>query len=271
MAGVMTAVARDASLPLEQHVLRCSAALDVHGHLVVLVPPDASDPARRRLHTVRSVLAADRMALIPVGLPPLATALLAEQLRQLSATDLGPGVLAGAAPLLAHYFYAGALLGSVARLDRVNVSVGSHLKSLIPGRQFAVAATPEPRVVEATERDVLPGPAYPTHLTVAASGSFDTSWIHGPLARAWRPQHVRDVAAPEDCAHWWGTSRVAEFTAHIADPGVLYQLVTSVRRTSCRWCALEIIGDRCLFCSTRVENQAVRPDVRTDEPMDRRR
>jgi hypothetical protein len=47
-----------------------------------------------------------------------------------------------------------------------------------------------------------------------------------------------------------------EFTAYIGDVGMLYQLVTSVRRDTCTWCGLEVIGDQCLFCATRIGERA---------------
>lgn len=251
MPSVITVTSDDLAVPLEEQVIRTSAALDAHGHLVALAPPDPTDPARRRLHTVRSALEADRIAIVPVTLPPLACALLAEQLRQLAGTDLGPGVLAGAARLLSYYLHSGALLSSVAKLDRVPVSVGTHVKSLVPGRHFAVLAHPEPYLAEADPDKVPPGPGYQTQLAIAGQG-LDPGWITGPLATAWRSQHLREVPLPVDSARWWGTSRMVEFTAYIADVGMLYQLVTSVRRDTCTWCGLEVIGDQCLFCATRL-------------------
>jgi hypothetical protein len=251
MPSVITVTADDLALPLEEQVMRTSAALDAYGHIVALAPADPADPARRRLHTVRSALEADRIAIVPTELPPLGRTLLGEQLRQLAGTDLGPGVLAGAARLLTYYLHSGALLASVARLDRVPVSVGTHVKSLVPGRHFAVLAHPEPYLDEADPARVPPGPGYQTQLAVAGKG-VDPAWITGPLAAAWRSQHLREVPAPPDAAAWWGTSKLVEFTAYIADVGMLYQLVTSVRRDTCTWCGLEVIGDQCLFCATRL-------------------
>ncbi|MFC4032721.1 hypothetical protein ACFO3J_14670 [Streptomyces polygonati] len=258
MPSVITVTADDLALPLEDQVISTSAALDTHGHIVALAPADPADPARRRMHTVRSALEADRIAIVPIGLPPLATTLLAEQLRQLAGTDLGPGVLAGAARLLSYYLHSGALLGSVAKLDRVPVSVGSHVKSLVPGRNFAVLAHPEPYLAEAGPDQLPPGPGYQTQLAMAGTG-VDPGWITGPLAAAWHAQHLREVPLPADSAKWWGTSRLIEFTAYIADVGMLYQLVTSVRRDTCTWCGLEVIGDQCLFCGTRIGERANPP------------
>ncbi len=251
MPSVITVTSDDLALPLEEHVMLVSAALDAYGHVVALAPAEPTDPARRRMHTVRSALEGERIAIVPLNLPPLARTLLGEQLRQISGTDLGPGVLAGAARLLPYYLHSGALLASVSKLDRVPVGVGSHVKSLVPGRHFAVLAHPEPYLGEADPDRVPPGPGYQTQLAVAGKG-VDPGWVTGPLASGWRTQHVRELPLPPDSARWWGTSRLVEFTAYIADVGMLYQLVTSVRRDTCTWCGLEVIGDQCLFCAARI-------------------
>ncbi|WP_335980770.1 hypothetical protein [Streptomyces sp. CA2R106] len=268
MPSVITVTADDLALPLEEHVVRTSAALDAHGHLIALAPAEADDPARRRMHTVRSALEGDRIAIVPLTLPPLARTLLGEQLRQLSGTDLGPGVLAGAARLLSYYLHSGALLASVSKLDRVPVGVGSHVKSLVPGRHFAVLAHPEPYLGEADAAHVPPGPSYATQLAVAGSG-LDPGWVAGPLAAGWQTQALREVPLPADSARWWGTSRLVEFTAYIADVGMLYQLVTSVRRDTCTWCGLEVIGDQCLFCATKVGERTTPARHAAARPPDR--
>jgi len=251
MPSVITVTSDDLAQPLEEQVARISAALDAYGHIVALAPAEADDPARRRLHTVKSALEADRLAIVPLGLPPLARTLLGEQLRQLTGTDLGPGILAGAARLLSYYLHSGALLGSVSKLDRVPVSVGSHVKSLVPGRHFAVIAHPEPYLGQAEPDAIPPGPGYQTQLAVAGKG-VDAGWVTGALASGWHTQHRREVPLPPDSARWWGTAKLVEFTAYIGDVGMLYQLVTSVRRDTCTWCGLEVIGDQCLFCATRL-------------------
>ncbi|EME98916.1 hypothetical protein J7W19_20565 [Streptomyces mobaraensis NBRC 13819 = DSM 40847] len=236
--------------PLETAVAQASVLLDQCGHLVV-VHSDALPAAYvRRLHTVRAVLESERIALLPVALPPLAVGVLARQLRQLSLSDLGPGVLASATRLLAHYIYAGAQLASVARFDRVPVGLGPHLTSLLPGVRFGVLVNPAPRLVR-PGGDGVPGPAYPTRLTVAREGPRRAEdWVTDVLAPEWRVEGVQEVSPlPAESVHWWGTRRAVEFAAAIPDPSILYQLISSVRREECRWCGLELIGDRCGFCA----------------------
>ncbi|WP_234376980.1 hypothetical protein [Streptomyces sp. TP-A0356] len=232
---------------LEQSLNGMHALVEQYGYVIALHSGSVDDPAVQRLHTVRSVLESDRIALLGIDLPPLGLALLAQQLRQLSVCDFSPGVLASSARLLAHYIYAGALLGSVARLDRVPVPLTSHAKSWVPSAQFAVLAHPRPQLVRVGQEE-LPGPEFRTRMLVAA-GQPPSDWVTASLAPAWRVQGVATVPLPEESARWWGTDRLVEFAAGLPDVSVLYQLVSSVRRVLCHWCGLELIGDRCGFCA----------------------
>ncbi|WP_031506416.1 hypothetical protein, partial [Streptomyces megasporus] len=237
--------------PLDAALAETHRLLEQHGYLVVLYPSSVPAAFVRRLHTVRSVLESDRIALLGVDLPPLATAVLARQLSQLSLCDFSPGVLGASARLLAHYIYGGALLNSVARLDQVPVSLTEHAKSWMPGTQFAVLACPAPQLVRVGGDDFLAGPEFATHLTVAP-GRLASDWVTGTLAPRWRVRGTEETRLPADSPRWWATGRLIEFAAAIRDVSVLYQLVGSVRREECHWCGLELIGDRCAFCSAPV-------------------
>ncbi|GGU36697.1 hypothetical protein [Streptomyces lavendofoliae] len=233
---------------LDAAVAATQILVEQHGHVVALYP--ASLPARheRRLHTVRSVLESDRIALLRMDLPPLGVAVLVRQLRQLSVCDFQAGVLASAARLLSHYVYAGALLNTVARLDRVPVGLRSHAKSWVPGSQFAVLANPAPRLIKVGTGEQLTGPEFATHL-VLARGQSASEWVTESLAPAWRVQGIAENALPAESPKWWGTGKLVEFAAFLPDISVLYQLVASVRREICSWCGMDLIGDRCGFCS----------------------
>ncbi|MBE1599800.1 hypothetical protein H4687_005929 [Streptomyces stelliscabiei] len=236
---------------LEASLFGMHALIEQHGYVIAL--HSASDPAAltRRLHTVRSVLESDRIALLGVDLPPLGLALLAQQLRQLSACDFSPGVLASSVRLLAHYIYAGALLGSVAKLDRVPVTLRSHAKSWLPGARFAVLANPKPQLVriDTAGQEPLAGPEFATRLLVAQGPQPPSDWVTATLAQDWQVQGSLPVPLPEESVRWWGTGKLVEFAAGLSDVSVLYQLVSSVRRETCHWCGLELIGDRCGFCA----------------------
>ncbi len=243
--------------------------VDRHGYVIVVYSSAAPAAVVRRLHTVRSILESDRIALLRSDLPPLGLAALVRQLRQLSVCDLSAGVVASAARLLTHYIYAGALLNSVAKLDRVPVSLKSHAKSWVPGSQFGVMAHPSPQLVRIGPDTVLTGPEFGTWLLVA-QGQLQSDWVKATLAHSWQVQGLREVSLPAESARWWGTSKLIEFAAYLPDISVLYQLVTSVRRESCHWCGLERIGDRCVFCSATppvYENQTSAGGVLDQETL----
>ncbi|WP_246258604.1 hypothetical protein [Streptomyces typhae] len=242
---------------LEQALTEAHTLIENHGYVIVLCPASTPPTVLHRLHTIRSVLESDRIAIVRSELPPLGLSVLALQLRQLSICDFSPGVLACAARLLSHYIYAGALLGSVARLDRVPVTLQSHAKSWMPGSQFAVLATPRPELVKAGGKTggkaggddaLLAGPGFSTKM-LYATGQLASDWVVDTLAPAWNVQGCADVPLPAESARWWATGKLVEFAAAIPDISVLYQLVSSVRREDCRWCGLELIGDRCAFCA----------------------
>lgn len=239
---------------LDEALTETSAVLEHHGHLVVLYSSACPPEHIRRLHTLRGLLESGRIAILPLDLPPLGVAVVARQLRQLSLCDFSPGVLACAARLLAHYVHAGALLGSVSGLDRVQVDLRSHMKSWLPGAHFAVLANPEPQLLHVDRHSSeagLTAPGFATRLAVAR-GQLAGEWVGGVLAPAWRTQGVSEERLPAESARWWGTQKLIEFAAAIPDLSVLYQLVSSVRRENCRWCGLELIGDRCAFCAAPV-------------------
>ena len=236
--------------PLDDALTETSAVLEHHGHLVVLYSSACPPEHVRRMHTLRAVLESDRIALVPLPLPPLGVALLARQLRQLSLCEFTPGVLASAARLLSHYLHAGALLGSVSGLDRIEVDLRAHVKSWLPGAHFAVLAHPGPQLLHLDRHSTeagLPAPGFATELAVAR-GQLTSEWVTGALAPAWRVQGVFEARLPDESARWWGTQKLIEFAAAIPDVAVLRQLVASVRRAECGWCGLELLGDHCAFC-----------------------
>ncbi|MFI9078394.1 hypothetical protein ACIGW8_18240 [Streptomyces sioyaensis] len=238
-------------LPLDEALAETSAVLEHHGHLIALYSSACPSAHVRRLHTLRAVLESDRIAIVPVCLPPLGVAVLARQLRQLSLGDFSPGVLASAARLLTHYIHAGALLGNVSGLDHIEVDLRSHVKSWLPGVHFAVLAHPEPRLLQLDRHGSgagLPAPGFTTELALAR-GQFTGDWVTTTLAPAWQVQGVSEARLPDESTRWWGTRKLIEFAAAIPDPSVLHQLVSSVRREQCGWCGRELLGDRCAFCA----------------------
>ncbi|MEU6283930.1 hypothetical protein [Streptomyces sp. NPDC047028] len=233
--------------PLDHALAELHGLVESYGHVVVLCSQATPEPVVRRLYTLRALLESDRIALFRPELPPLAVAVLARQLRQLASCDIGPGVLASAGRLLTHYLHAGAVLGSVARLDRVSVGLKAHAKSWVPGSQFAVLAHPEPHLVKVADGATLKGPEFSTWM-LTAKGQLQTEWLAG-LAEEWNVHGLRETPLPDESERWWGTGRIVEFCSYLGDLSVLYQLVASVRQSVCHWCGIDVIGDRCVFCS----------------------
>ncbi|MGW0120126.1 hypothetical protein [Streptomyces sp. NPDC003327] len=246
--------------PIDATLADLRHLVDRYGHVVVVCPTSAPPAVARRLHTVRSLLESDRIALVRTDLPPLGAAVLVRQLRQLAGCDISPGVLASAARLLTHYIYAGAVLGSVSRLDRVPVSLGSHLKGWLPGAHFAVLAGPTPQIVRIGSGETpLAGPEFATRLLLAR-GQLQTDWPTTTLVPRWQIQGpVQETALPAGSPAWWGTGKLVEFASYLPDLPVLYQLVASVRRENCHWCGMELIGDRCGFCAAPLPTAAQPP------------
>ncbi|MFD5869651.1 hypothetical protein [Streptomyces sp. NPDC060322] len=250
--------------PLDLAIGDMNLLLEQHGYVVAVYPTSISPAHERRLHAIRSVLESDRIALLKVDLPPLGVAVLVRQLRQLSVCDFSPGVVASAVRLLAHYIHAGALLNSVARLDRVPVSLKTHAKSWVPGSQFAVIAGPGPQLIRIGPSVEPPaGPPFATQLMIA-KGQLTSEWVQQTLAPAWNVQAVQECPLPTGSPRWWGTGKLIEFASFLPDISVIYQLVSSVRREICPWCGMELIGDRCGFCSSPLapsENRMHSPGV----------
>ncbi|MFJ8755125.1 hypothetical protein ACIREO_38350 [Streptomyces sp. NPDC102441] len=250
--------------PLDLAIGDMHLLLEQHGYVIAVYPKSIGPAHERRLHAIRSMLESDRIALLKTDLPPLGVAVLVRQLRQLSVCDFSPGVVASAARLLTHYIHAGALLNSVARLDMVPVSLKTHAKSWLPGSQFAVLAGPSPQLVRIGPAAEPPaGPAYATQLLVA-KGQLTSQWVQQTLAPAWGVQAIQECALPSGSPHWWGTGKLVEFASFLPDISVIYQIVSSVRRENCHWCGMELIGDRCGFCSSPLappENRKRSPAV----------
>ncbi|WP_062207063.1 hypothetical protein [Streptomyces sp. NBRC 109706] len=224
--------------------------INQHGYLIVVYPTTTPLPFVQRLHAVRAMLETDRMALLPSALPPLGTAVLVRQLRQLSVCDFSPGVLGASTRLLAHYIYAGALLASGGKLSRVPITLPASQEGVRPtGRSCAVLAGPTPQLVRPDGGATLTGPQFSTALTYA-TGGLGSEWVTGTLARRWQVQALHPVPLPAESGSWWATGKLVEFAAAIPDVSLLYQMVSSMRQEACHWCGLTLIGDRCAFCAS---------------------
>ncbi|MFC7732197.1 hypothetical protein [Actinomadura keratinilytica] len=99
---------------------------------VVAVYPAAEQPAIGRiLRMARGLLRTDRIAGVPLELPPLALSLIADQLAFV-ARYVSPGIVASIATPLTQRIVAGAWVNSVTKLERVKTGIGKHVTSTCP-------------------------------------------------------------------------------------------------------------------------------------------
>ena len=123
--------------------------------------------------------------------------------------------------------------------------------------------TPRPQLVKVGARTSLAGPEFATQLLVAPGASCQSDWVTGdPRARLAGPGRAARPPLPAESAALVGHRQAHRVRRRLPDVSVLYQLVSSVRREECHWCGLELIGDRCGFCSAP-RSPAREPDAAT--------
>ncbi|NEA25430.1 hypothetical protein [Actinomadura bangladeshensis] len=258
----VTTPSADAAPLFVDQVIR---ALRTHGAVVVLYPSWKADPAVRLLRLLRGVVQTDRVACVPLDLPPVALSLVADQLAHVAASA-APGVVAGLAPYLAADVCAGARLTSVARLDHVKTGLGAHVSSYLPGGAFSVLASPVADIHRITSARPVqefarrPGP--PVLMLVAQQGG-DLAWIQQSLAPALGAVSVTPIAVQPLSAEFWGVRKYTEFVAFSGHPHALSWVLSAVPYRPCRWCGESTAAEICPFCG------AVQPPA--DGPAERPR
>lgn len=230
---------------------RISAGLDGGGAVVILYPAWSAAEGRKALGLLRSRLATDRLAGVPLDLPPLALSLIADQLAHMS-PYVRPGQLVGLAHRLAGTVVAGAWVNSVTRLEHIEAGMGKHLASFLPGSGFAVTAAPVPGVHRITAAEPIPAsgvrPADPV-LMVVAHEDGDLEWVQGKLGPALGASSVRQVAVQPMSRRYWGTKRYAEYIAFCAHPRALEHAVRDTPAWTCPWCDELVTLPVCPLCS----------------------
>lgn len=228
-----------------------AAALERSGHAVVVYPEWLAEPTRRRLETIRAVLATDRLALRGCALPPLAGGILCNLASALT-VQLTPGQLVAALDDLERELVVVAWLNSVTGLKRPAPSLLQHVGSLSPRSSFVVVLAPAQAVVRSgrAPQDLpLRKPTRAMELVVSAREGDDTTWLTDTLTAALGTLPIRCAAPTRHAALWWGTSRVAEVVAYPSDLTQLAgQLADRHRLRLCRWCSEAIASTPCPFC-----------------------
>jgi len=239
---------------------RMAHALRGHGAVLVVYPSWEAEAARRVISLARGVLLTDRIAGMPLDLPPLALSLVADQLAFVS-QYVRPGVLASMAPRLAGEVFAGAWVNSVANLDHIAIGLGAHLSSYLPGSGFSVTAAPAAEVHRISSSEPVPTitrrPVDPVLLLVA-NGNGDLDWVRQRLVPAMGVASIIESAAQPLSPKFWGTKKYVEFVAFSGHPQAFQGLLRLTVCRPCGWCEEPTALAKCPFCSMVQPGQQVR-------------
>lgn len=234
-----------AFIDLVAHGLRERSAV------LVLCPAWWSAEALKAVRLARGALDSDRIAFLPLDLPPLALSLVADQVA-FASSYVTPGVLAGLADRLAREVHAGAWVSSVARLEHIETAFSLHVKSYLPGGGgFAVTAAPGQNVHRISPGQPVPEftqrPADPVIMLVShADGDLD--WVRGGLAPALAVASLTVVGPQPLSQRFWGVKKYAEFVAFSGHPQAIQATLARAGYRPCRWCGEATALAHCSFC-----------------------
>lgn len=229
-------------------------ALDADTTVVAVFPAWASDPARRRLETVRAALDTKRLVPAPVDLPPLAGAVLVALADGLRWHVDSPGRLIGALPALARQVVVLAHLRRLGKLREPAPSVWQHLRSLFPGAAYGVSSFPEPTVQRLTRRHPLPPLPQPrlraqTGVALSAHGDATLDWAHQQLVPALGSPRVVEARPSPLAERWWGPAGALEAVVYPLDLATTADHVARrVLLRLCHGCGLDSPFDVCPYC-----------------------
>jgi hypothetical protein len=220
------------------------------------LPPETLE----RVHTIRSLLQTDRVAIYVTDLPPLAASVLAALTAALSPLAVSAGALAGAIDHIADELLVLAWTGSVAGLRHPGVSLLHHARSALPWSSFAVGLQPESFVQPTTAGDDLPlsPPEYPIELLVAPEEDADLDWIVDVVAPALGGVGIRQIPPTLHGAEWWGTSKLIEMVGVPTSIETLAEATLPRSVSPCPWCGEPIAGVPCPFCGDAAESNSAR-------------
>ncbi|TDE12161.1 hypothetical protein, partial [Actinomadura sp. 6K520] len=225
-------------------------ALGQRGAVLVVYPSWKGERARRMVRLARSALLTDRVAGVPLDVPPLALSLIADQLT-FASSYTRPGVLASLALRLCESVYAGAWVNSVARLEHIKTGLAAHVSSYLPGNGFAVSAGPRPAVHRITTAAPVPEPALrPADpvLMLFSHENGDVDWLQHKLRPMIAAVSMTAVATQPMSAEYWGAKKYAEFVAFSGHPQALQSLLAASEYRPCGWCGEPTALPECPFC-----------------------
>ncbi|WP_433327572.1 hypothetical protein [Spirillospora sp. CA-294931] len=227
------------------------SALRERGAVIIVYPSWQGESAARLLSLSRSAHHTDRIAGVPLDLPPLALSLLADQLA-FAAPYVGPGRLASLAHTLAASLHAGAWVSSVSRLEHIKTGLGSHIKSYLPSSSFSVMAGRDAGVHRITSAkpvpDLTPRALDPV-IMITANADGDTQWLESKLRPALRVVSVNPANAQPMSAEYWGSKKFVEFVAFSGNPRALNESLAATVCKPCGWCGEPTALATCPFCA----------------------
>lgn len=230
-----------------------SDTVAAHGHAVAIYPAWSAEPARRRLETVRSALATDRLALYATDLPPLAGAVLTAMADAVLEVVGSAGALVGLLPALERQLLGVTWLARVSGLRQPAPTVWQHLMSLMPGTAFAACTWPEPSVRRLTrKRPEVPLPQLrgaPGLGLALSSRDGDRAWMRAQVVAPLGDVAVVEVPPTPGAARYWGATRLVEAIAYPIDASTIAAAVSQgVSRRLCEWCGQDVVDIACPFC-----------------------
>ncbi|WP_018655771.1 hypothetical protein [Actinomadura flavalba] len=236
--------------PAADFIETVASALGRRGAVVVVRPAWPDGSGDRLVRLARAALLTDRIADLPLDLPPLALSLVADQLAFL-APYTRPGLLAGAAHRLAATVVPGAWLSSVAGLGHIHTGLSAHLASYLPGTGFSVLAGRQAGVHRVTSaapvQRIEHRPRDPV-LVLSGAANGDTAWVREHLGPALGAARITDVDPAPGGAAYWGTKKFAEFVAFSGHPDDMTLILRDLPDGTCRWCGEALTLPACPFC-----------------------
>jgi len=230
------------------------------GHAVIAVYPSWwSEPALRRLQTVRAATDTNRVLLYASPLPPLAGSVLCTLAAAVAPHITAPGLLHAGLPLLERQILPVARLRKLGGLRQPAPSVWQHLLSWWPTTSFGVSWWPRPTIRRLQKSDsAVPLPPRAAwsgvaldRVAFAADDRARTEWVAEAVGRPLDVDDVVRVPHGPLVTRFWGTGAVLEAVAYPSDAPLLASLLAEGHLAlPCPWCGERVVTSECPFCRT---------------------
>jgi len=242
--------------------------------VVAVYPSWWSEPALRRLQTVRAAVDSNRLLLYASPLPPLAGSVLCALAAAVAPHIGAPGLLHAGLPLLERQLLPVARLRKLGGLRQPAPSVWQHLLSWWPTTSFGVSWWPRPAIHRLKKADAsVPLPPRAAwsgvpvdRLALAADDRARTEWVAAAVGRPLDIEEVQRVAPGPLASRFWGTAAVLEAVAYPGDVPLLASwLAEGHLALPCPWCGERVVSSECPFC--HMDRATAIPAVRPAEPL----